>query len=364
MTARQALVYLEVWPWMRYHSPSAMVISFRKRIDKPARRTNMATYHLGSAGPEVRQIQTALQQRGAYQGPIDGLFGGGTEAAVRQLQTQSKVAVDGIVGQVTWAILFGATAPPIPAPTQVSRPLNERCLALTASFETGTPPPDCYAGVAGNFDKMGLSFGAMQWNLGQQSLQPLLREFDTNNQGVVDSIFGSKAEELRSVLAAPLQDQLDWALSIQTSRFVLIEPWLGYFKTLGRTQAFIDIEVAAVNGLIERARRLCATYNVGSQRALALMFDIITQNGGISAPVTASINQDIKELSGQLSASDAEVAKLRIIANRRADAATAQWREDVRTRKLTIANGSGTVHGRSYNLADQYGIDLSAMGAP
>ena len=324
----------------------------------------MATYRLGSAGDEVRQIQTELQKRGLYAGPIDGQFGGGTEIAVRRLQAQANLLPpDGIVGTQTWQALFGAAAPAIPAPALASRPINERCLALTASFETGHPPPDCYAGLSGDFDGMGISFGALQWNIGQGSLQPLLRDFDTANHEIADSIFGPKAEEFRAVLASPIDDQLDWARSIQTSRFVLIEPWLGYFKTLGRTQEFINIEVAAVNGNILRARQLCAAFSVGSQRALALMFDIITQNGGISDAVKASINQDIKSLPWHLTANDTEVAKLRSVANRRADAAKAQWREDVRKRKLTIAEGSGTVHGRFYDLADQYGIDLAAMGS-
>ncbi len=52
--------------------------------------------------------------------------------------------------------------------------------------------------------------------------------------------------------------------------------------------------------------------------------------------------------------------KLRIVANRRAEAANPQWIEDVRTRKLCIANGEGTVHGRFYNLEDQFGIGLQA----
>src|SRR5256712_3330985 len=51
--------------------------------------------------------------------------------------------------------------------------------------------------------------------------------------------------------------------------------------------------------------------------------------------------------------------KLRIIANRRAEAASRRWVEDVRARKLTIANGEGAVHGRRYDLATQYGIRLT-----
>jgi hypothetical protein len=325
----------------------------------------MATYRLGSAGAEVEKIQAGLKTRGLYSGPLDGMFGGGTEVAVRRLQSQAGLTPDGIVGAETWHALFdpAVAAVPVLVPALASGSINERCLALTASFETGTPPPGCYAGVTGDFDGMGISFGALQWNFGQNSLQPLLRNFDTANHAIVDDIFGTKAEELRGVLASSVAEQLHWARSIQTSRCVLVEPWLGYFRTLGRTREFIAIEVAAINGKIQAARQLCAVYGVGSQRALALMFDIITQNGGISRAVNASINQDIRALPGQLSANDAEVARLRIVANRRSDGAKAQWREDVRVRKLTIAEGTGTVHGRFYNLAEQYGLSLAAMGA-
>lgn len=105
---------------------------------------------------------------------------------------------------------------------------------------------------------------------------------------------------------------------------------------------------------------MCAAFDLRSQRALALMFDIMSQNGGISAPVEAGIRQQSGALSGTMG-SIAEVARLQIIAKRRADAASPQRREDVRTRKLAIATGSGTVHGRCYDLVDQYGIELTAM---
>jgi hypothetical protein len=35
--------------------------------------------------------------------------------------------------------------------------------------------------------------------------------------------------------------------------------------------------------------------------------------------------------------------------------------EDVRTRKLTVANDEGTVQGRYYNLEEHYGIGLRAV---
>jgi len=77
--------------------------------------------------------------------------------------------------------------------------------------------------------------------------------------------------------------------------------------------------------------------------------------------VRQQIQQDTAALPGGMTPDQMEEAKLRIIANRRADAAKAEWREDVRKRKLTIAEGRGTVHGRFYDLEGQFGISLAAM---
>jgi hypothetical protein len=52
-----------------------------------------------------------------------------------------------------------------------------------------------------------------------------------------------------------------------------------------------------------------------------------------------------------------------VIAERRAEAARPQFVADVRDRKLTIARGEGTVHGRRYHLADDFGITLAPVDA-
>ena len=67
----------------------------------------MATvYHRGSGGQEVVQIQRRLQALGHYAGPLDGDFGGGTEAAVKAFQRNENLTVDGKVGPQTWAYLL------------------------------------------------------------------------------------------------------------------------------------------------------------------------------------------------------------------------------------------------------------------
>jgi hypothetical protein len=110
--------------------------------------------------------------------------------------------------------------------------------------------------------------------------------------------------------------------------------------------------------LHQAANDLCRVYGMWSERAVALLFDIKVQNGSINAVVEAQIRRDFAALDPSLSREDLEVARLRAIANRRAEAADPRWVEDVRSRKLTIANGGGSVHGRTYDLEAQYGIRL------
>lgn len=321
----------------------------------------MSLYRRGSVGPEVSRIQSRLQELDLYRGPVDGVFGGGTEAAIRNFQEAKRLGVDGKVGPETWTALFDGQ--PIPLPAILDKPLAYRCLALTGAFESDQPPPDCFCGLSGDFDGQGISFGVCQWNLGQGSLQPLLQEMDSVHADVFRRLFGPQYAELKQMLTASRADQLAWARSIQTPKHVLTEPWRGLFKALGRTEEFQEIEVKHARNLYTEALSLCSAYQVASARAAALMFDIKVQNGSISSAVRKQIEDDFKQLDQSLNATEIEVARLRIIANRRADAAKPKWREDVRARKLTIGNGEGVVHGKFYNLADNYGITIQAAAA-
>ncbi|MDH4099803.1 MAG: peptidoglycan-binding protein [Nitrospirota bacterium] len=321
----------------------------------------MASYRLGSKGTEVSRIQQRLKEEGLYLGPVDGDFGGGTEAAVRVFQAKEGLEVDGNVGPITWKALF---AQEILAPSILDKPLNHRSLALTGTFETGQAPPECFTGLSGDFDGQGISFGVLQWNFGQGSLQPLLREMIDQHDDIVRSIF----QDHYGVLIAALQSDRDallaFARSIQHSaKHFVFEPWKGMFKSLGRTEEFQEIQVRHAANLFNSAINLCAEYGLTSQRAAALMFDIKVQNGSISNQVKHVILQDFHALPANLSGGDLEVAKMRIVANRRAEAANPRWIEDVRARKLCLANGGGAVHGIVYDLDEQFGIGLASLQA-
>jgi peptidoglycan hydrolase-like protein with peptidoglycan-binding domain len=66
----------------------------------------------------VAALQVALIERRLYAGPVDGVLGPRTAAALRSLQKRARVPVDGVVGPETRAALG-----PFGGPTLGSRPL-------------------------------------------------------------------------------------------------------------------------------------------------------------------------------------------------------------------------------------------------
>ena len=64
-----------------------------------------ASYKKGSSGAVVTQIQTKLKSWGYYTGAVDGIYGSGTERAVRDFQQKNGLTVDGKAGDQTLAAM-------------------------------------------------------------------------------------------------------------------------------------------------------------------------------------------------------------------------------------------------------------------
>lgn len=312
------------------------------------------TIRSGMSGDAVARIEQFLANLRLYSGPIDGCFGGGVEAAVKTYQNRQNLPPSGTVDSATWTHMFPDAAPPVSE--IASRPLSYRCLALTGSFETDHYPPDCFCGVIGDFDRMGLSFGALQWNVGQGTLQPLLMQMFEQHTDVARNIFHEHFDTVTALRTAPLAEQLAFTRSVQT-RGLLQEPWQGMLMALGRTPECQAIQLDYSRKIFEQAVAMCGDYCLVSERAVALMFDIATQGGSIPSVVRAQIMADFAQLPKPDSGN--EVAKMCIVANRRAAASNAAYVDDVRIRKLTIANGTGNVHGIYYDLEDMFGLTLN-----
>lgn len=70
----------------------------------PSASTSLPTLRRGARGNDVIVLQKRLGIT------ADGIFGPGTEAAVRSYQRSKGLAVDGVVGPKTWGALFGGGA--------------------------------------------------------------------------------------------------------------------------------------------------------------------------------------------------------------------------------------------------------------
>ncbi len=66
-----------------------------------AQTAQAATYRQGSSGQAVRTIQDKLQRWGYFSGPVDGIYGAKTAAAVKDFQRKNGLTADGVAGAAT-----------------------------------------------------------------------------------------------------------------------------------------------------------------------------------------------------------------------------------------------------------------------
>lgn len=83
----------------------AVALSILAMILASAAPAKAASYQRGSTGSVVTQIQTKLKKWGYYSGAVDGIYGSGTEKAVRLFQQKNGLAVDGKAGSATLAAM-------------------------------------------------------------------------------------------------------------------------------------------------------------------------------------------------------------------------------------------------------------------
>lgn len=81
---------------------NAFAISFVNNTNNQT--TNTLSKH-GDKSEEVKQIQTALHEKGYYCGTIDGVFGCDTKESVMKFQTDNNITADGVAGAKTLKVL-------------------------------------------------------------------------------------------------------------------------------------------------------------------------------------------------------------------------------------------------------------------
>ncbi|MFL5349981.1 MAG: peptidoglycan-binding protein [Hyalangium sp.] len=97
----------------------------------------------GSRGAQVLDAQKELKAAGFNPGPLDGIFGPKTEAAVKSFQKAHGLAQDGIVGPKTWGALKGDRFEPGKPSTGGTggKPSTGGTGGTTGTGSTGDKPP-------------------------------------------------------------------------------------------------------------------------------------------------------------------------------------------------------------------------------
>jgi hypothetical protein len=245
------------------------------------------------------------------------------------------------------------------------RKVFDKCLSITSSFEGAS-----YGGSSGNFDGMGASAFALQWNIGQRTLQPLLMAMYQKDYIKFKNLIGdeNKTQLLTDLCLAPDRETIQDFITLATigkpfsipqgkeniffrGGISLRPEWINIFKVLGEN--FRDQQLDAAQHYFDQAIGECKKFRLDTERSISFMFDFCVQRGKgnlsdeekefLSIPVRPdTVDDDDRTLNWILVHDTAEIKS--------------QWQADCRARRNCIINDGGVVHGREYDLGGEFGL--------
>lgn len=268
---------------------------------------------------------------------------------------------------------------------QLPRDWIEKALKVTGHFEDSADP---FGAVSGDFDGMGISLGVLQWNIGQNSLQPLIRALGQAKVVELMPVFG---RDLWQAANNTLPNGLAIVRSWQTGA-TLRAPVRAELKALTHSTAFVEQQIAKATLVAQQAfaaARVFAAedpaYGQPTLPLFAWFFDVWTQNGGLKGLGFPDVRDFIRangitraddvvcdwlstrptSLAGAKDAArNASLWRNAVPDNRlslfvlsflRAQRSNEQWRADVLNRKATIVVGRGFVHQEQHDLSQLLG---------
>jgi hypothetical protein len=319
---------------LRPASPSATPGATATTVTNPVSSSSTARllFAKGARGAPVKKIQKGI---GFVGDAIDGDFGPETTTAVGDFQKTHAMPQTGEVDTDSWRAITK-----LPVPT-----LEERALALTATFEGHG-----FELAQGNFDGAGITWGIIGFTLKHGEVGKIVREMQVARPDLVKLAFGDLTPELLRLIDLPLQEQLAFAdsVSIPPSKARLAEPWRSCFRVFGSLPEVQEAQLRrALEHYFQPAQTTANKLHLKTELGVALAFDIHVQNGGVKEDI-------LRSLLGRTFTS--ELARREALANAVADSSKPEFKEDVRSRKLTIAQGKGMVHGGSFVLKN-WGLD-------
>lgn len=274
---------------------------------------------------------------------------------------------------------------------------NSFALALnvTGSFEGNLT----WSTLGNNSDGMGMSLGLLQQNLGSGTLQPLLIEMKTLHrsefvnafstphfQSIVDmlntwqsSVGATSSESSESIKEKYLfvpdeysiseldedhslsqgdftlnalsknQSSVNWAIKTVYTGSQFKSDWKMELSSLSSLAGYRQLQLKEALKYHERTLDYLVGFDFDQLRFYLLMYDFVIQNGGFKNSHW-ELYQEYRKKNPQ--ATDEQRA-LKLIEIRLASVRP-EFKEDVRSRKMTLLNGQGVVHGQSRKLSQEY----------
>jgi hypothetical protein len=256
----------------------------------------------------------------------------------------------------------------------------EAAARITPGFETVGDP---FEAAAGDFDGMGISCGALQWNIGMGSLQPMVQAVDRHVVLAAMPAHGARMwEACTGTVSRGLQIVRGW----QSGTALKAGPKAELRALMGTPQMRAE-QMLRMNAKSETALKMAHDWTQGrdgtepSQRMFLWFFDIVTQNGGMKGITPAEVAGFItvnrpervddlvcdflagkKGTSGHVKDAHANAAlwrnqaegeklELLCMSYLRAGKSNPKWQHVVLNRKGTIAMGRGRVNGKEWDFS-------------
>lgn len=266
-------------------------------------------------------------------------------------------------------------------------------LNITGSFEGRAN----WGNITNNFDGQGISLGLLQQNLGQGSLQPLLIKMFEGNYKALQTFFtssdllsmqnmlntwnsgelglaaikppalfssesalspldiGFESESQQKALAPLLTEKntasVNWAVSTlyQSDGKTFIPRWKTSLSNMAVSAPYRSLQLEASLKVFDKAVGYFEYFKFTELRMLLMMFDYVTQNGGFN-----STHKSEFESYAAANPNDTETQKALKLLEIRLKSVRPEYVEDVRSRKTTLINGTGRVHGSNRILETEY----------
>ncbi|KNE86424.1 hypothetical protein ATCC33389_0200035 [Aggregatibacter aphrophilus ATCC 33389] len=209
-----------------------------------------------------------------------------------------------------------------------------------------------FASLSGNFDNMGMSWGIVQFNFGQNTLGPLLIDMRNKNTTLFNGCFSNNEDlsSLNKALDKGTNEQMKWAIDMQNK---YNSRWKDIFNKLAEIREFQEIQIEHADKYIKTAIHIIrwmrgihpSVMEKVEFKTFAALVDLSIQQGGIDKV------KDIIKAKSLSSPPNTQYAFAKLVVEERGSTASARWRADCISRRLGILNKKATSYSHSGYVA-------------